>query len=145
MCKSSCSLYCIYIFSFLYYDSFNLPSISTSFVYVYVPISIHICYLLSLGAYYVFRRAYRVAKTLTFHTPPLPTTCACALMYTSHLLRTTLLSTSAPLHFPLFSLLFLCTFSHVHVQVIAHPRSCPSHSFIPPLPEIFTASSRGKL
>mgnify|MGYP007105613348 CR=1 FL=1 len=66
MCKSSSSLHCIHIqVSFLYYNSLILPSISTSFVYVYVPISIHICYLLSLGAYYVFRRAYRVAKTLT--------------------------------------------------------------------------------
>ena len=56
--------YSVYI-SFYSYYKLNPSSISTSFVFVYVLISIHVCYLLILRAYYVFRRACRVAKTRT--------------------------------------------------------------------------------
>ena len=51
--------------SFLYYDRWNISSRYKSFVNVYVSIYIHVCYIFILEAFYVFRCACGVVKTLT--------------------------------------------------------------------------------
>ena len=51
-----------------------------------------------------------------FHTPPLPYTCACGPLYTSHWLHSlTLICVFCTLH---LSCLFLCTFYYVHVHMV---------------------------